>query len=136
MTCGIQNKIKLSKAFEERTFSGVLKKREREALYRRCTSYQLENPEPWCGDLYRPYSQYFGFLSALKVKACLEELKSFGYLETSQSFELIDFGAGTLGATLGAIDFASSGAIKLSSITAIDLFPQTHHVETVVRLVG
>lgn len=122
MKQGIKAKVKLSKALEDHIFSGTLKKRELEALYRRCTSYQTENPEEWSGDLFRPYSKYFGFLSALKAKACMNELDQYGYLDdlSRKSVHLVDFGAGTLGGTLGIYDFFREKKWKIENARAVD----------------
>jgi hypothetical protein len=123
MELGIKDKTRVSKALEEKVFDGALKKRELEALYRRCTSYQTEAPEPWSGDLYRPYSKYFGFLSSLKVRACLNELSHYGYLDRwkKKSIEVFDFGAGTLGASLGVVDFATATKLSIEKLTTIDV---------------
>lgn len=119
---GIQDRACVSEALQEQIFAGRLKKSETEALYRRCVSYQSEAPEPWSHDLYRPYAQYFGFLSSLKAKSILGELWNYGFLKPFEKtgFDLIDFGAGTLGATLGAVEFARESGLKMGTLTAID----------------
>jgi hypothetical protein len=115
-------KIRISESLENRIFDHPLKKRELEALRLRCESYQAGASKEWHGDLFRAYSRYFGFLSSLKVKAVLKELYHYGYLELlrSQPISLIDFGAGTLGATLGALDFFRENKWKVSKAIAID----------------
>lgn len=122
MELGIQDKVRVSKALEDYLFDSSLKKKELEALYRRCTSYQSETPEPWSSDLYRPYSKYFGFLTSLKVKSCLGELQKYGYLDVwkKKSVDIYDFGAGTLGASLGFLDFAAHLKLSINEMTAID----------------
>ena len=119
-------KVHLSAALEEELFAGVLKKREVIALREQCESYQKavdEEDKPlWRRDLFRPYSQYFGFLSSLKVKSALEELNHYGYLDVlkDKRIQLIDFGAGTLGATMGAIDFLNENGYSVKNTIAID----------------
>lgn len=116
-------KIHLSSAMEEMFFRAPLKKRQLEALKERCESYQVGTPHRWKGDIYPAYSQYFGFLTALKVKAALSELESYGYLDVfdRKPMKVIDFGAGTLGASLGALDFLSSTKRKIDSLEAYDV---------------
>jgi len=127
-------KICLSEQLEKHIFAPVLKKREIQSLRRRCENYQEspkesseedpeENPQrKWQNDLYRPYSQYFGFLSSLKVKSSLEELSHHGYLNiwNKKPIQIIDFGAGTLGGTLGALDFFKGTNQPIRKILAID----------------
>jgi hypothetical protein len=78
------------------------------ALKRRCEGYQAFNINEWRPSVFEGYAQYFGYLSALKVRSVLEELHHYNLLPTSGFDHLIDFGAGTLGASLGAFDFLRS----------------------------
>jgi hypothetical protein len=119
-------KICLSESLEDEIFEGVLKKREIQALRERCEHYQKaineeEKPE-WNRNLFRPYSQYFGFLSSLKVKSALEELDHYGYLKPLEGtdIQIVDYGAGTLGASMGALDYFKEKNRKISNIVAVD----------------
>jgi hypothetical protein len=115
-------KVSLSAPLERLFFRRHLRKREIEALKERCESYQIEAPRPWTGDIYLPYAQYFGLLSALKVKSALIDLELHGYLKVwAQSpVSMMDFGAGTLGASLGALDFLKERNHKISELFAVD----------------
>jgi len=116
-------KIELYPKLEQAFFSRSLNKREWEQLKRRCESYQSGEERLWNDAILPAYSQYFGFLSALKAKATLLELENYGYLKIFQGkpFSLIDFGSGTLGGTLGSLDFfRAHPEYQLERITAID----------------
>ena len=117
-----QEKIRISSELENLIFEKPLKKRELECLKDRCESYQMGAPKEWSGDIYRAYSRYFGFLSSLKVKAVLKELDAYGYLDAlkSQPLQCIDFGAGTLGASLGALDYFKENQIQIERAVSID----------------
>lgn len=118
----IRAKTRVSPALEALVFEKTLRKREIEALRTRCESYQAGAPPHWKNDVFEPYAQYFGLLSALKVSAALSELDAFGYLDIfDQGVDsLIDFGAGTLGASLGAFDFFSQKKVAIRNWSAID----------------
>jgi len=115
-------KIQLSDKIEKHFFRSVLKRREIEALRKRCESYQLESAPDWSPGLFLSYSQYFGFLSALKVRSVFFELEHRGYLDSwkNRKIQMIDFGAGTMGASLGAFDFLKTSGFQVDSLLAID----------------
>ncbi len=115
-------KIRLSEKLEKAVFGHRLQKREVEALKKRCHSYQTGTARRWEGPVMRAYSQYFGALTSLKVKAVLRELESYGYLDIwpRGPQKIIDFGAGTLGATLGAYDFFKERAHTPISLQGFD----------------
>lgn len=113
-------KVSLSEVLENRIFERRLKKTEMLALKERCTQYQAEAPPEWAPNLFLPYAQYFGTLSALKVRSVLEELEKWDYLNFKPE-KFIDFGAGTLGASLGATDFFRERKIHDFRIHAYDL---------------
>lgn len=117
-----QEKVRMSAELENLVFENPLKKRELECLRQRCESYQMGDPKEWTGDIFRAYSRYFGFLSSLKVRAVLKELDSYGYLEAlkAQPIQWIDFGAGTLGASLGAVDYFKEHQIKIEKAISVD----------------
>lgn len=117
-----ETKTELSKKLEQHFFRSVLKRREIDALKARCENYQLETAPEWSPGLFLSYSQYFGFLSALKVRSVFFELAHRGYLNSwkDRSIQLVDFGCGTLGASLGAVDFLRAGGWTVDSVVAID----------------
>ncbi|MDB5037487.1 MAG: Ribosomal small subunit Rsm22 [Bacteriovoracaceae bacterium] len=119
-------KISLSEELEQLLFAPVLKKREIEALQERCESYQIGAPRQWSGDVFRAYAQYFGALSALKMKSVLQELDQYGYLNIWDGApkNIYDFGAGTLGATLGAVDFFKEKGAPIPNAFAFDDDPK------------
>lgn len=114
-------KISLSPELEKRFFEEKLSKREILELKEISEAYQkFKNPE-WSSLRYRPYSQYFGFINALKTRKVLEELWQYSYLNSSLgSIDFLDFGAGTLGATLGAVDFFKEKKIKIEKLYSLD----------------
>lgn len=115
-------KISLSSELESAVFRKPLRAREIEALQARCESYQSEAPRPWSTDVFAPYSQYFGILSSLKARTVLDELNRFGYLDEfdSKPIRVFDFGAGTLGASLGAVDYFRSAGKTVERVYAFD----------------
>lgn len=120
----LENPIHLSEKMEQKFFEKRLTVREIDLLKKRCETYQAREKPEWSKGLLRAYSQYFGFLSALKVKSALKEAWERGYLKTfeNQSISLIDFGAGSLGGSLGAIDLLEEikDAPRVQSCIAID----------------
>jgi hypothetical protein len=115
-------KMSLSPEWERAIFRKPLKKREIEALRLRCESYQEASVRPWSADIYPAYAQYFGILSALKVKSVLQELDRYGYLDVwgNQPVRIFDYGAGTLGGTTGAIDFLRASKNSIEQLSAYD----------------
>ena len=136
-------KISVSSALSDLVFDRESTKTEIEALHRRCEGYQKDDFAGWDETVLFPYSQYFGFLASMKMRAVLEEAYRWGYL--SDSYKLIDIGAGTLGASLGAMDFCREKGIAIHSLRANDkdlvptrwaakrfasLLPETHLSES------
>lgn len=117
-----ETKMELSKELEQFFFRSVLKRREIEALRARCENYQLQSAPQWSPGLFQSYSQYFGFLSALKIRSALFELAYRGYLKSlmGKKIQLLDFGAGTLGGSLGAVDFLQTQNIQVETLLAVD----------------
>lgn len=114
-------KVRLSEALEGQFFQKKLSKAELSHLKKHCEAYhQALNPS-WKPSTFRPYSSYLGFLTALKAKSVLAELKSFGYLSDRQK-AIIDYGGGTLGASLGAIDCLPS---QFETVLAVDREPSS-----------
>ncbi len=117
-------KTSVSEELENDLFGNALTKKETEALRERCMSYQAEEPPAWSSRIFPAYAQYFGFLSSLKVRSVFHELHHYGYmdpvLDHPSGFQLVDFGAGTLGGTLGAVDFLRSVGKKPSALWAVD----------------
>jgi len=120
----MDNPLFLTEALEQKFFAARLTAREIDMLKIRCETYQSLDKPDWSIGLIRAYSQYFGFLSALKVKAALREAGDRGYLDVfkDKKISLIDFGAGSLGGTLGAVDYFNhlNPSIKLKDLTLID----------------
>lgn len=118
-------KIGLSQALEENFFKKRLDQKSILNLRKHCLAYQEGEPPAWKPSILEPYSSYFGFLTALKVKAAVNELIHFGYHQVWDSpVKLIDFGAGTLGASLGAMDALASHGIETEGLLAIDKDPR------------
>jgi len=115
-------KFHLSKSLETAFFKDKLVPSQIESLKRHCQTYQDGDLPKWKSKNYHPYSSYLGFVTALKAKACLAELNAWGYLKAfeSEPVAIIDIGAGTLGATLGAADFLKESGMKLQQILAVD----------------
>jgi len=112
-------KASLSEKLNDLIFERELHKREIDALKERCEGYQSDDFAAWNDEVLWAYSQYFGYLAALKMRSVLEEAKKYGYLR-AQNYSVIDIGAGTLGATLGAVDFCRDHGIIIDSLTAAD----------------
>lgn len=114
--------VELSVELERLFFSKVLKQVEIDSLKNRCDHYQLEKFHRWKASLFPSYSQYFGFLAALKAKSAMAELNKYGYLDPlkSKPLKVIDIGAGTLGATLGVLDYLRDQNIAVNQLTALD----------------
>lgn len=120
-----RKKIALNASLESHIFQERLSKNEQERLKKICFQYQNFAPEIWTEKSYRPYSQYFGFINALKTKAVLEEIERWGYFRVFHpGVQLIDLGAGTLGASLGAFDFLKEKQIEIAQLSAIDSHPE------------
>jgi hypothetical protein len=114
-------KISLSPSLEKKFFDERLSKREIVELKNLSEAYQRYESLSWSELRYRPYSQYFGFINALKTKKVLEELWNYSYLsDLTQPIEFLDFGAGSLGASLGATDFFREKNLEVEKIYAID----------------
>lgn len=113
----------LSETLESLIFQNHLTKKEVMALKDRCTKYQDLEFRKWSEILCHPYSQYFGFLSALKAKSIMSDLHHLGYLNRFKEFDLYDIGAGTLGASLGILDFFEDGTNPIQNIHTFDVSP-------------
>ncbi len=112
------NSLTLSADLSSAIFHRAVTKAEAERLRLRCENYQREDFKGWDPAVFFPYSQYFGYLSSLKARAVMEELAQFGYL--GSSYRLVDIGAGTLGASLGIIDFCRERGIEIREHYAVD----------------
>lgn len=118
-------KIKLSSELETHFFKKRLSANEVQNLKKLCEHYQKGMPSrtgDWLKISKEAYHQYFGFQAALKTKRVFEDLENLNYLCGFQNKtpRLIDFGAGTLGSLLGAVDYLRSKNIKIEQATVID----------------
>jgi len=112
-------KFSLSHALENAFFKNRLTQNELKILKSHCESYQdLELPD-WKPSILRAYSSYFGFITALKARSAIEQCFEAGYLK-KQAYDIVDIGAGTLGASLGVIDFFNAKKLEVSSLLAVD----------------
>jgi hypothetical protein len=107
---------------EKHFFRQALDQNQVTALKKLCESYQVSSRSLWKPSILRPYSCYFGFLTALKSYRALQELDQWAYLEKwqDQPIEILDFGAGTLGASIGATQYLREKGFQVSGVTAID----------------
>lgn len=111
-----------SEALEGLVFKDRLGKTEVAALRQRAFEYQQLHQNEWNSKIFKAYSQYFGFLTALKVRSVLEEMLQENLLSSyPEGLDLWDIGAGALGATLGATDFFKERVTKIHQVHAIDL---------------
>lgn len=99
----ISSKISLSESLTKEFFPKRLNKNEIQSLRRICEDYQRAGARSWTPTRSFVYSSYFGYLTALKFKRAIQELKNRIPMEES-SFKIYDYGAGSLGASLGAMD--------------------------------
>jgi len=116
------HRILLPDSLEKHFFRKALDQKQVLALRKLCESYQQNSQSHWKPSVIAPYSSYFGFLTALKFYRAMEELDSFGYLKAFQGrdLELVDIGAGTLGASLGASSYLTSKGLQISQISVLE----------------
>lgn len=114
-------RVSLSSELEEKIFGQRLKKREIDALKQHCEAYQANRPASWSPSVLRAYHCYIGYLTALKIKTSLEEMQQSGYLHALESpLRLVDIGAGSLGASLGAMDFFKDNHWEANRLLCVD----------------
>lgn len=115
-------KVALPATLEKHFFRQALDQKQVVALRKLCETYQISSRSTWKESVLRPYSCYFGYLTALKTYRALSELDQWGYLASwrDQEIEILDFGAGSLGASLGATQYLRAQGFQVSSISAID----------------
>lgn len=113
--------IKASEELENLIYKSKLTGSEISALKKRSETYQQLEQNPWSKEVFRAYSQYFGFMTSLKVIAVLQELiEEKLFPAWTSPVEIYDLGAGTLGASLGAIDFLKGRDLEVARVHAID----------------
>ncbi|TVQ79904.1 MAG: hypothetical protein EA369_03920 [Bradymonadales bacterium] len=119
-------KVSLSGELEKAFFSKKIEQNQVLALKRLCEGYHRQKQSLWRESVYRPYSCYFGFLTALKTKRVFQELKVWGYLERFQQskISLLDYGAGSLGGSLGAYEFFKGEGLSIDRVIAVDRDPR------------
>ena len=113
-------KTRLSEALERRFVHAKLKPQEVTSIRNMADSYQEGRKVRWNSREFALYQSYFGFLTALKAKSAVEELANFGFLKEAKEIEILDIGAGTLGASLGIVDALNDYQIKVKRVVGVD----------------
>lgn len=115
-------KFSLSKGLENEFFKSPLKAQQLESLKRHLENYQIGETPRWNSKNFLPYSSYLGFITAQKTKSALSQIEEAGYLEWAKEgpLAIIDVGAGTGGASLGAFDFFNEKQMSTQQLMMID----------------
>lgn len=119
-------KLRLSEELENAFDHRNLDRRQMELLLEQAEKYQRHAPPSWKPEVFKAYQAYFGFISALRAKAVVRELSQYRYDQVwgEDEVEIVDLGAGTLGASLGAIDALREMGRKVGQIHAVDQDPR------------
>jgi hypothetical protein len=114
-------KTRLSENLEQQFGHRPLRGDETQRLKDMAEGYQRLEALRWPEKDFELYHSYFGFLTALKTKSVIEELHRYQILSVDEPLEIVELGAGTLGASMGAVDAVTELGGKVSRIQGIDV---------------